>query len=224
MALGAALLSVFAWGMLAPTASAPAAEKPSGGTVAPGPDTGWVKVVRTFPRPDSTLAGRLREGGYVLVFRHALTDWEQRDAKIENFEDRSTQRNLSKAGRDQSALIGKAIAALEIPIGPVLSSPMWRCRDTAQIAFGRHETTIDLFRRSKESRAARVAMLSTKQKQGTNLVLVTHQDVLIPIISGLRREQLKEGDVFVVKPLGKEKFEILVQVTPDDWAALGAAK
>ena len=177
---------------------------------------------KEFPRPDSTLVTRLRSGGYVIVFRHSITDWAQRDADGENFEDRSVQRNLSKEGEAQAARIGKAIAGLQLPIGTVLSSPMWRCRDTAQIAFGRHRPVRELFRRGPEYRAMRLALLGTEPKEGKDLVLVTHQDVLIPIVKGLRRDQLKEGDALVVKPLGEGAFQVVAQVTPEDWERLAA--
>jgi phosphohistidine phosphatase SixA len=176
---------------------------------------------KEFPRLTPALVERMRAGGYVIVFRHSTTDWGQRDADVVNFEDRSAQRNLSKPGEEQAAVIGKAFATLGIPAGAVKASPMWRCRDTAQLAFGRHETTADLFQRGGPSRAARVAMLSMPPDSG-NLVLVTHQDVLIPIVTGLRRDQLREGDALVVKPLGEKKFEIAAQVAPEDWLTLGA--
>lgn len=195
------------------TASATASPAPS---PAP-PDT----AAKEFARLTPALVERLRGGGYVLVFRHSVTDWGQRDAEVTNFEDRSQQRNLSKEGEALATQVGKDIASLGIPIGAVKASPMWRCRDTAQLAFGHHETTVDLFQRGGPSRAARVAMLSTKP-DSANLVLVTHQDVLIPIITGLRRDQLKEGEALVVKPLGDKKFEIEAQVAPGDWLKLGA--
>ena len=188
------------------------------------PDSLRAKGGKQFPRPDSLLVPALRNGGYVLVFRHAQTDWGQRDADIQNFADRSTQRNLSVAGDSMATAIGRAIKSLRIPIGQVLSSPMWRCRDTADLAFDKCDTTITLFRRSPQDRAVRIAYLSTPITDGKNLVLVTHQDVLLPIIAGLRREQLKEGDAFVVKPLGDGKFEILAQVPPDDWRHFAAAR
>jgi phosphohistidine phosphatase SixA len=175
---------------------------------------------KEFPRLTPALVERMRAGGYVIVFRHSTTDWGQRDADVVNFEDRSAQRNLSKPGEEQAAVIGKAFATLGIPMGAVRASPMWRCRDTAQLAFGRHETTADLFQRGGPSRAARVAMLSMPPDSG-NLILVTHQDVLIPIVTGLRRDQLREGDALVVKPLGEKKFEIAAQVAPEDWLTLG---
>jgi phosphohistidine phosphatase SixA len=186
------------------------------------PDSQTAKTATHFPGPDSTTVAALRKGDLVLVFRHAQTDWGQRDADVANFADRSAQRNLSAAGDSMAARVGRAIRKLEIPIGEVLASPMWRCRDTATLAFGHCDTTITLFRRSAMDRAARVAYLGTPITDGKNLVLVTHQDVLIPIITGLKREELKEGDAFVVRPQGDGKFDILAQVTPDDWERLAA--
>ena len=177
-----------------------------------------------LPPPDSTLGAALRQGGYILVFRHAITDWSQRDTDGEKYEDRKTQRNLSEAGRVQSKEIGKAIAAARIPIGDVQASPMWRCRDTAELAFGHHKTNPDLVRRGAQPREARVRMLGTVPKKGTNTVLVTHQDQLVPLVTGLRREQLREGEALIVKPLGNGKYEVLAQAGLDHWRALASHK
>jgi len=177
-----------------------------------------------LPAPDAALGEALRKGGYIIVFRHALTDWAQRDTAGENFENRKAQRNLSDAGRAQSTEIGKAIAAAGIPIGEVQASPMWRCRDTAELAFGHHKSNPDLFRRGTKPREARVLMLSTVPKKGTNTVLVTHQDQLMPLVTGLRREQLREGEALIVKPLGHGKYEVLAQAGLDHWRALASHK
>jgi len=177
-----------------------------------------------FPPPDSALGVSLRHGGYILVFRHSITNWSQRDADGENFEDRKTQRNLSEEGRHLSEEIGKAIKAAGIPIGEVSASPMWRCRDTAELMFGHHTTNVDLFRRGAASREARVRLLSTLPKTGTNTILVTHQDVLLPIVAGLRREQLREGEAFIVRPLGDGKYEVLAQAKLEHWRALASRK
>jgi phosphohistidine phosphatase SixA len=154
------------------------------------------------------------------VFRHSITDWNQRDAEGENFEDRSAQRNLSKEGEEQATAIGKAFTKLEIPILAVLSSPMWRCRDTARLAFGREQSSVELFRRGSDYRSARIMLMSSELDAGENLVLVTHQDLLLPIVKGLKRDELREGECLVVKPLGEGSFEVVAQVTPDDWARL----
>ncbi len=80
------------------------------------------------------LIAALRRGGVVAVMRHAITDRSQADGG--DLTDRSRQRNLSEAGRAQAARIGRAFAALGIPLGEVLASPVFRARDTAEIAFG----------------------------------------------------------------------------------------
>jgi hypothetical protein len=173
-------------------------------------------LVAHYHPPDATLMAALKQGGYILVFRHGKTDWAQRDADLVNFGERSTQRNLSEQGRKESAETGKAIASLHIPIGTVQASPMWRCRDTADLAFGHADTTSDWFQKGAQRRDARLRLLSTPPAPGKNNVFVTHQDVLLPITK-LRRDELGEGEALIVKPLGSGAFEVLAQVTPADW-------
>lgn len=114
---------------------------------------------------------------------------------------------------------------------------MWRCRDTAQIAFGRYERRIELFGKVSELhdgsltttneragyRATRIKMLSTAPSAGTNRVLVGQQDPMIPIIPGLHRDELREGDALLIQPLGRGHFRIVSQITPADWMRLAAA-
>ncbi len=179
----------------------------------------------------------LRKGGYVIFFRHAATNWAERDRSYMDFEDRSQQRNLSEAGKADAAAIGKAFKDLAIGIDSVFTSPMWRCRDTAEIAFGHYDNRIELFGKVPEYQAGkltptedrakyrevRTQMLSTAPTQGLNRVLVGQQDPMIPIIPGLHRDELREGDALVILPLGAGKFRIVAQVTPADWMRLAAA-
>ena len=51
-------------------------------------------------------------------------------------------------------------------------------------------------------------------------MLVVHQDQWIPIVPGLRRDLLGEGDALVIKPKGNGKFKVVTQVTPMEWANL----
>ena len=185
-----------------------------------------------------TLVKDLKKGGLVIFFRHAATDWGQKDVSYQDLEDRSGQRNLSEAGKADAASIGKAFASLGIPIDSIFVSPMWRCRDTAQIAFGRYEMRKELFGKvpqqpgqaeaaseeRAQNRAVRIQMLSVPPTPGMNRVLVGQQDPMLPIIPGLHRDELREGDALVIKPLGAGKFQIVAQVTPADWARLVAAQ
>jgi len=175
-------------------------------------------------RADSELVRDLRHGGYVIFFRHGMTNWNERDGAEGDFSDRKLQRNLSEAGRREAKGIGEAVKALKIPIEKVLTSPMWRTRDTAQLAFGAYDTTGLLFWKGPTFREARMKMLGTPPAAGKDLVLVGHQDQFIPIVPGLRRDQLKEGDALVFQPLGGEKYRVVTQVTPADWARLAGLK
>ncbi len=169
---------------------------------------------------DSTLVSRLKKGGYIVWFRHCVTNWAEQDTQERDFSSRANQRNLSEAGRAMAVRLGKAIAALKFPIERVLASPMWRARDTAQLAFGAYDTTGMLFFKGPQFREARIKMLSTPPAPGKNLVYVGHQDPLLPIVPGLKRDQVKEGDALVIQPLGEGKFRVIVQVSPADWARL----
>ena len=169
---------------------------------------------------DASLVRDLKAGGYIIFFRHAMTNWNERDQAQTDFSNRSLQRNLSEAGQREAASIGQAFKVLEIPIEKVLVSPMWRCRDTAQLAFGQYDTTGALFWKGPSFREARIRVLSTPPAAGKNLVIVGHQDQLIPIVPGLKRDELVEGDALIFKPLGKGKYKVVRQVTPFDWARI----
>jgi phosphohistidine phosphatase SixA len=173
---------------------------------------------------DSTLVNDLQHGGYIIFFRHCMTNWNERDGAEGNFADRSKQRNLSEAGQREASAIGQSLKVLEIPIEKVLVSPMWRCRDTAQFAFGEYDTTGLLYWKGATWREARVKMLSTAPAAGKNLVLVGHQDQLIPIVPGLKRDQLQEGDALVFRPQGDGKYQVVRQVRPFDWATLAGVE
>jgi hypothetical protein len=186
---------------------------------------------------DPSLVNDLRKGGYVIFFRHASTDWSQRDTDYSNFDNRDGQRNLSDAGKADAGTIGKAFQALEVPVDSVFVSPMFRCRDTAQFAFGRYEIRMALFgkvpvaadglTKAAEDRAQyrseRIHMLSKAPAKGMNRVLVGQQDPMLPIISGLHRDELREGDALIIRPMGGDKFKVVAQVTVADWTRLAAA-
>jgi phosphohistidine phosphatase SixA len=128
------------------------------------------------------LLAALRQGGFVLYFRHARTDFSQDDTDLSDLSNCTTQRNLSSEGQDQARLIGEAIAALGIPIGEVLSSELCRTRETAELAFGRTTPMPDLTSfgtagseaEEQERASALRRLLATPPPHGTNTVLVGH--------------------------------------------------
>ena len=80
------------------------------------------------------LMAALRAGGVVAVMRHGITDRNQVDTG--DLDNRAGQRNLNQAGGAQSVRVGRAFPALGIPLGAVLTGPVFRARDTAALAFG----------------------------------------------------------------------------------------
>ena len=179
------------------------------------------KAQDEYPGLDAVL-DELRAGGFVIYLRHATTDEggpTDEDADLERCE---TQRNLNDLGREQAAQIGKAIAALGVPIGEVVSSPFCRCKETAELAFGRFAIDADVSYiitahpdDTKRMTDSLRRMLSTAPAQGTNTVIVSH--------TGNLREAADiwpkpEGVAFVFRPLPEGKFEAVAKVLAEDWA------
>jgi len=90
----------------------------------------------------SALIDALQQGGYVVYMRHADTTGEPLD-RTQDLTNRALQRNLSDAGRAQAGEIGTAIQRLELLVGHVATSPVFRARDTAELAFSEDTIEID---------------------------------------------------------------------------------
>jgi len=169
------------------------------------------------------LVAALGRGGYVLLMRHATTQPVAVDLGVFDVRDCATQRNLSEAGRQTAREIGKAVTALSIPIGPVLSSPYCRCLETGRLAFGRVTEsellsvwdTLSVDERSERGGEVR-ALLATPPPPGTNTVLITHTGTLLYSF-GLRTRP--EGIVHVFDP-HDGAADYVGSLTPDDWRSL----
>jgi phosphohistidine phosphatase SixA len=163
----------------------------------------------------------LRDGGYVVVFRHAATDSGM--DTTDDLSDCSRQRNLNGEGRRQSREIGRAFERLDIPVGPVLASPFCRTRDTARIAFGRVQPSrallsVEFFASPREARRRGLTrLLKAEPPDGANTVLVSHGSA---IFEAMEREP-EEGDAVIVDPgRGKRGFALMAAVAAGDWGRL----
>jgi phosphohistidine phosphatase SixA len=83
----------------------------------------------------SALAARLKAGGVVIAFRHALAPGTF-DPPGFKLDDCRTQRNLNDEGRAQAVRIGQWFREHRLTPAQVRSSPWCRCLDTAGLAFG----------------------------------------------------------------------------------------
>jgi phosphohistidine phosphatase SixA len=152
---------------------------------------------------------RLRRGGLVLFFRHADTTDMPCDSSY-RIGDRAGQRNLSPEGREQARRIGEAIQTLGIPVGyPVLTGPVFRARDTGEIAFGPERVRVTDSLLADDYAGGRLQwvldehrrLLSELVADGANRVLVGHRTPAIMMLGpSVGGRALPEGAALVLEP------------------------
>ena len=161
----------------------------------------------------------LMAGDLVIYFRHPATTWSGVD-RIEW--PRERQRLLSDLGIAQSHQIGDAFRTLGAPVGDVLASPFARCRDMAEISFGRVEERFELLGLLSDAggRAERIAYLREQVSSPTNgqgnRIIVSHRSNIAEVAGA----SLGEGDAVLMLPDGSGGFQVLETLSPDDWTAL----
>jgi broad specificity phosphatase PhoE len=173
------------------------------------------------PANAAALVAELRQGGLVLLMRHAATAADRDDATRVVIGDCTTQRPLSGLGRSQAEAIAAAIRRLRVPVGAVRSSPYCRCADTARLAFGYLLLDDDLLPprgpNAEQHLAAARRQLGTPPLPGTNSVLVTHADT----VKALTGVVLEEGEALVIRPAPQGgSFAPIGRLGADQWAAL----
>lgn len=191
-----------------------------------------IAAAQGTPDPQQALAGRalvaaLQQGGYVIYFRHADTGpaYMEQGVDLANCE---TQRNLNQNGREEAGLIGSAFRRLAIPVGQVRTSEFCRCKDTAQLAFGRFDIEPGLtgVSRSPEAAARREQgvralknLLATAPSPGKNNVLISHGFNLWDA-EGFHLGT--QGEAAIYKPDGRGGYALVARLLPRQWAALSA--
>jgi phosphohistidine phosphatase SixA len=168
-------------------------------------------------KPDSLLKV-LKKGGYTVLLRHARTDMTSVDEQPYSLTDRMTQRNLSGAGVADSKTIGRVMKAAGIPFGEILSSPMFRTVETAQMAFGT-PTTTQLLRQMNETPDQR-AVFTKAPAAGTNRALVTHHFLIEHYIPGITPGAVGESEGVVYKTDAEGKIKLIGRFKLADWAKL----
>jgi phosphohistidine phosphatase SixA len=151
----------------------------------------------------------LRQGGYVILVRHAVVDNFSRSTSPDaDFEGCEGQYNLTEAGLAQARWLGDYLRKQQVAVGEVLASPLCRARDTARIAFGAYRAWEELEPMPEQEgpeRAQRMAAVSkviAGYKGPGNLILVTHQ----PNIDALALELVEPATMVVLKPDGRGGF------------------
>lgn len=155
-------------------------------------------------QPADPAAAALRAGGCAVLIRHAQTVAGTGDPEGFRLDMCSTQRNLSEEGRAQARRIGAWFKAQDLRPRVVQSSAWCRCKDTADLAFGRHVMwpALNSFFGARDAQAAQTAQLRAALARipaGQFEVWVTHQ-VNMTALTG---EGMVMGEGLVVNAQGK---------------------
>lgn len=159
----------------------------------------------------------LRQGGVLILMRHAITEPGTGDPPGFRADDCTTQRNLSAQGREQAQRFGTMFASHGVRPVAVFSSAWCRCVDTGTLAFPSvpvsHLAALDsLFMDNSREPAQTAALRDALQRISRSgvTVWVTHQ-VNAAALTG---EYLGMSEALVLRPEGEGKFRVLGRLSP----------
>lgn len=172
----------------------------------------------------------VRQGGYVIVFRHGATHQDQADTDPLNPKNVAQQRQLNEAGRAKAKEIGEAFRKLRIPVGQVQSSVFNRAVETGKLmGLGEVTSSLDLaegglvvtpIENNRRAQALR-KLAATVPPAGTNIVVVTHKPNILDAF-GKDWFDVREGEASVFQP-GGGGYKLIVRVPADEWNKLAQA-
>jgi len=159
----------------------------------------------------------LGEGKAVAIMRHALAPGFS-DPDHFSIDDCQTQRNLSKAGRAQSRVIGELFRSKGIQQAQVLSSEWCRCKETAQLMELGEVVTLSALNSFFENRSAAEAQTDDLMDDLGNwlaapskpVVLVTHQ----VNIRALTQTPTASGEILIIT-LDDNNVVVLASIATD---------
>lgn len=152
----------------------------------------------------------LKDGGQVVMIRHALTTPGVGDPDGMKLDDCRTQRNLNDEGRRHARQLGQVLRERGVPVTRVLSSPWCRCVETARLAFGEAPEIFaalgNLFGRPERAagQVAELRPLVGQRPAAGNLVLVSHGST----ISALTGISPDTSEMVVLTPQGGGRFTV----------------
>ena len=149
---------------------------------------------------DMALLRELRSGA-VLLMRHTQTTAGVGDPPGWHLERCESQRNLDASGIAHAKRIGQWLASHQLRVTVVRNSPWCRARDTATLAFGRHDDWAPLSyifedRSGADAQAAAVKQYVQSLKAGELVVLMSHGVTISHIVGGVA---LATGESVVVR-------------------------
>ena len=171
------------------------------------------------------LVAQLRQGGFVIVMRHASSPRVLPSAAQANSDNVEHERQLDLSGRLTATAMGQSLRQLGIPIGSVLSSPTYRALETVRLAqFGYANTFENLgdSGQSMQSDASgeRAAWLRTqtwtRPAGRTNTIIVTHLPNITEAFPNDAGD-LSDGEALIFRPCGRGAAALVARVKISEW-------
>jgi phosphohistidine phosphatase SixA len=176
-----------------------------------------------------SLAAAMKQGGYVIVFRHGATNRDQADTDPLNFDNTAKQRVLSEQGKRVATQVGDAFKKLGIPLGKVYTSKFNRAVETGKLMSGGDVTpTPDItegglvvtpIENDRRAEALK-KMAGTVPEAGKNTLIVTHKPNILDAF-GKDWFDVKEGEASIFRPDGAGKTVLVARLQAVDWINAG---
>jgi phosphohistidine phosphatase SixA len=167
----------------------------------------------------------LRQGGLVIVMRHASSPAAVPARSAANADNPAGERQLDAAGRDAATRMGQALRALKIPLGEVLTSPTYRARETARLAEWEGAVPVDelgdggqSMQGVPEAQAAWLRERVARVPARGNTLLITHMPNIARAFPGWAA--VADGEAVVLRPDGRGGVTILGRIRIEEWPAL----
>jgi phosphohistidine phosphatase SixA len=190
-------------------------------------------LLLTAAAPAQTLSGEalvkaLRQGGYVIVMRHASSPREVPDKQTANADNLKPERQLDETGRTTSAAMGKALRDLKIPIGDVFTSPTYRALETLRLAQLPNVKPIpelgdngQSMAGGTEAQGAWLRKIVTQFPAGANTLVVTH----LPNLTRAFPQEatgVEDGEALIFGPDGNGGARVVAHVKIEAWPKMKA--
>jgi phosphohistidine phosphatase SixA len=201
----------------------------------------WVIFLLMSPQSRAAdldgLVSSLKDGGYVIVFRHGATDDSQKDVYPFKFDDMSAQRQLSEKGRDLARELGAALRKLGVPIGEIYTSRLNRAVESGKLLGGKDVSPVDELTDSgagsasamanpdgKNAKAGRAVrdLVNALPKPGVNNLAVTHKTNVADAF-GKEFADIREGEALVYKTSTSGPAILIARVQASEWIALAGS-
>jgi phosphohistidine phosphatase SixA len=173
----------------------------------------------------AALVAKLRQGGYVLVMRHASSPREVPAKEAANPDNTKLERQLDEAGRRGAQAMGQTLRDLHIPVGDVFTSPTYRALETVKLARLAHVRPVSelgdggqSMQSVGEAQAAWLRSSAARIPVSGNTIIVTHSPniaLAFPAVGSVA-----EGETIVLHPDGKGSFDVTGRIKIEEWAQL----